>query len=70
VLLEDEYHMTNVKSMSTHLLCLISSHFFYCYLIPNRCKLYILLFVSLSCTRCMFCDVCAMSCKHARPQTR
>jgi hypothetical protein len=70
VLLEDEYHMTNVKSMSAHLCFLISSHFFHCYLIPTRCKLYIFLFVSLSCTRCMFRDVCAMRCKRDRPQTR
>src|SRR3989344_7757675 len=49
---------------------LISSHFFHCYLIPTRGKLYILLFVSLSCTRCMFCDVCAVRCKRDCPQTR
>ena len=72
VLLEDEYHMTNVKSMSTHQFSFffISSHFFHSYSIPNRCKLYIFLFVSSSCMRCMFCDVCAMRCKRDCPQTR
>jgi hypothetical protein len=55
VLLEEEYYMAKVSSMSSphiHLLPLFLSSvaIFFCLSIPIPCKLYIFLFVSSSCT--------------------